>query len=149
MLLPCADDTIHRSHVHRKDTADLSFCGHRQRKDSPGTPLRHADGLYPKAHRPADQDICPEDQGRVEEIYNAFLNPREYLSLGRREDIVQINTVEITEIEEVELDLSKLKVQIKEFSSPFTGKQQKYYFFNFYFFSGDIDNIFIPTLKYS
>lgn len=48
--------------------------------------------------------ICPEDQGRIEEIYNAFLYPREYLSLGRREDIVQINSVEIAEIEEVELD---------------------------------------------
>ncbi|MDR3597936.1 CRISPR-associated protein Cas5 [Clostridium sp.] len=48
--------------------------------------------------------ICPDDQGRVEEIYNAFVNPREYLSLGRREDIVQINSVEITEIEEAELD---------------------------------------------
>ena len=48
--------------------------------------------------------ICPDDQGRVEEIYNAFLCPREYLSLGRREDIVQVNSVEITEIEEVELD---------------------------------------------
>ncbi len=44
--------------------------------------------------------ICPEDQERVDEIYNAFVNPREYLSLGRREDIVQINSVEIIEIEE-------------------------------------------------
>lgn len=48
--------------------------------------------------------ICPEDQEKVEEIYNAFLNPREYLSLGRREDIVQVNSIEITEIEEIELD---------------------------------------------
>lgn len=48
--------------------------------------------------------ICPEDQEKVEEIYNAFLYPREYLSLGRREDIVQINSVKITEIEEVELN---------------------------------------------
>lgn len=47
--------------------------------------------------------ICPDDQERVDEIYNAFLCPREYLSLGRREDIVQVNSVEITEIEEVEL----------------------------------------------
>lgn len=36
-----------------------------------------------------------------------------------------------SEIEEIELDLSKLKVQIQEFSSPFTGKLQKYYFFNY------------------
>lgn len=48
--------------------------------------------------------ICPEEQERIEEIYNAFLCPREYLSLGRREDIVQVNSVEITEIREVQLD---------------------------------------------
>lgn len=48
--------------------------------------------------------ICPEDQERVDEIYNSFMCPREYLSLGRREDIVQVNSVKITEIEEVELD---------------------------------------------
>lgn len=48
--------------------------------------------------------IYPDDQERVEEIYNAFLYPREYLSLGRREDIVQINSIKVTEIEEVELD---------------------------------------------
>lgn len=48
--------------------------------------------------------ICPEDQGRIEEIYNAFLYPREYLSLGRREDIVQINSVHVVEIDEAELD---------------------------------------------
>lgn len=39
--------------------------------------------------------------------------------------------VQESEIEEVELDLSKLKVEIKEFNSPFTGKLQKYYFFNY------------------
>ena len=42
------------------------------------------------------------------------------------------------EIEEAQLDLSKLKVQIKEFNSPFTGKPQKYYFFNY-----DGEDIFI------
>ena len=39
--------------------------------------------------------------------------------------------VEESEIEEIELDLTKLNVQIKEFNSPFTGKLQKYYFFNY------------------
>lgn len=33
--------------------------------------------------------------------------------------------------EEIILDLTKLKVEIKEFTSPFTGKEQKYYFFNY------------------
>lgn len=46
--------------------------------------------------------------------------------------------VEESEIEEVELDLSKLKVEIKEFNSPFTGKLQKYYFFNY-----DGEDIFV------
>ncbi len=39
--------------------------------------------------------------------------------------------VKESEIEEVELDLTKLKVEIREFNSPFTGKLQKYYFFNY------------------
>lgn len=46
--------------------------------------------------------------------------------------------VQESEIEEIELDLSKLKVQIREFNSPFTGKLQKYYFFNY-----DGEDIFI------
>ena len=39
--------------------------------------------------------------------------------------------VQEAEIEEIELDLTKLKVEIQEFKSPFTGKEQKYYFFNY------------------
>ena len=39
--------------------------------------------------------------------------------------------VQEAEIEEIELDLSKLKVEIQQFKSPFTGKEQKYYFFNY------------------
>ena len=46
--------------------------------------------------------------------------------------------VQESEIEEIELDLTKLKVEIKEFNSPFTGKVQKYYFFNY-----DGEDIFI------
>ena len=46
--------------------------------------------------------------------------------------------VQESEIEEIELDLTKLKVEIKEFNSPFTGKLQKYYFFNY-----DGEDIFI------
>ncbi|MGN2370735.1 type I-B CRISPR-associated protein Cas5b [Clostridium cagae] len=48
--------------------------------------------------------ICPDDEERIYEIYNAFCTPREYLSLGRREDIVKINCVEIAEIEENEIE---------------------------------------------
>lgn len=48
--------------------------------------------------------ICPDDEEKIEEIYNAFCNPREYLSLGRREDIVQINSVEIVDIEETKVE---------------------------------------------
>ena len=33
--------------------------------------------------------------------------------------------------EEIDLDLNKLKVEIKEFNCPFTGKLRKYYFFNY------------------
>lgn len=51
--------------------------------------------------------ICPKDQYKVDEIYNAFKYPSEYLSLGRREDIVQINEVKIVELNEeiVEFEL--------------------------------------------
>lgn len=48
--------------------------------------------------------ICPEDQDRIDEIYNALLKPREYLSLGRREDIVTINSVQVVEVEEDDTD---------------------------------------------
>lgn len=33
--------------------------------------------------------------------------------------------------EKVELDIDKLRVEIKEFTSPFTGKLRKHYFFNY------------------
>ncbi|QNM15111.1 type I-B CRISPR-associated protein Cas5b [Fusobacterium hominis] len=42
--------------------------------------------------------IVPENQYLIEEIYNSFLKPREYLSLGRREDLVVIKEVKIVEI---------------------------------------------------
>ena len=42
--------------------------------------------------------IVPEDQSLVEEIYNAFKTPREYISLGRREDLVVIDEVKVVEI---------------------------------------------------
>ncbi|MDY3332573.1 MAG: CRISPR-associated protein Cas5 [Eubacterium sp.] len=42
--------------------------------------------------------ICPKEQSRVEEIYNAFIHPWEYPSLGRREDIALISDVKITDI---------------------------------------------------
>lgn len=39
--------------------------------------------------------------------------------------------VKESEIEEIKLDLSKLKVEIRVFKSPFTGNEQNYYFFNY------------------
>ncbi|MFD2616044.1 type I-B CRISPR-associated protein Cas5b [Terrilactibacillus laevilacticus] len=44
--------------------------------------------------------IIPEDQSIVDEIYNAFLHPWEYPSLGRREDIAIIDKVKVVEVEE-------------------------------------------------
>lgn len=46
--------------------------------------------------------IIPEDQSLIEEIEKAFLYPREYPSLGRREDIVTIEEVRVVDIFEVE-----------------------------------------------
>lgn len=47
--------------------------------------------------------IIPKDQSLVDEIENAFLFPREYPSLGRREDLVKIEEVKIVDIFEEEL----------------------------------------------
>lgn len=52
--------------------------------------------------------IAPEDQGLVEQIYSAFISPREYPSLGRREDLATIEEVKI-----VSLTLTELEKQIK------------------------------------
>ncbi len=46
--------------------------------------------------------IIPENQSLIEEIEKAFLYPREYPSLGRREDIVIIEEVKVVDIFEVE-----------------------------------------------
>lgn len=48
--------------------------------------------------------IVPEEQDLVEEIYNSFRMPREYLSLGRREDLIVIEEVKKVEIKEEECD---------------------------------------------
>ena len=42
--------------------------------------------------------IIPEDQSSLEEIRNAFANPLEFPSLGRREDLATINKVSVVEI---------------------------------------------------
>ncbi|AFS77695.1 CRISPR-associated protein Cas5 [Gottschalkia acidurici 9a] len=50
--------------------------------------------------------IIPEDQALVEEIGRAFLYPREYPSLGRREDLVVIKEAKVVDIFEEELGKS-------------------------------------------
>lgn len=52
--------------------------------------------------------ICPTNQDKIDEIYNAFKYPTEYLSLGRREDIVQINEVKIVELNEEYIETESL-----------------------------------------
>ena len=56
--------------------------------------------------------ICPTDQNKIDEIYNAFKYPTEYLSLGRREDIVQINEVKIVELNEESIEFEVLDENI-------------------------------------
>lgn len=48
--------------------------------------------------------IIPKNQESVCEIERAFLFPKEYPSLGRREDLLVINEVKVVKIREVELD---------------------------------------------
>ena len=55
--------------------------------------------------------IAPEDQQRLEEIYSAFVQPKEYPSLGRREDLVTIE-----EVKRVDLSLKELESQIPAYN---------------------------------
>ena len=48
--------------------------------------------------------IAPEDQSLVEEIYNAFVQPKEYPSLGRREDLATIDEVKVVNLFQKELE---------------------------------------------
>ena len=52
--------------------------------------------------------ICPEDQSLVNVIYEALKHPREYLSLGRREDLVRIDEVKIVDLKEKEVEVKSL-----------------------------------------
>lgn len=52
--------------------------------------------------------ICPKDESKIEEIYNAFKYPNEYISLGRREDIIQINEVKIVDLYQKEIEVETL-----------------------------------------
>ena len=47
--------------------------------------------------------IAPEDQSLVEEIYTAFVQPKEYPSLGRREDLATIDEVKVVALFPTEL----------------------------------------------
>lgn len=48
--------------------------------------------------------IVPKEQSLIDEIYNAFLFPKEYISLGRREDLVVLEKLEIVEFDEIILE---------------------------------------------
>lgn len=54
--------------------------------------------------------IVPEDENLVEEIFNAFKTPHEYISLGRREDIVVVDEVKIVEISEERIKDENLRI---------------------------------------
>ncbi|ADY55691.1 CRISPR-associated protein, Cas5t family [Syntrophobotulus glycolicus DSM 8271] len=48
--------------------------------------------------------IMPEDQEKVEEIHQALKNPKEYPSLGRREDLATFEEVKVVELSLTELE---------------------------------------------
>lgn len=48
--------------------------------------------------------IIPKDKSLIDKIYNSLKTPREYPSLGRREDLLIINEVKLVELEEKELE---------------------------------------------
>ncbi|MDT8719676.1 CRISPR-associated protein Cas5 [Clostridium sp. 19966] len=45
--------------------------------------------------------VMPENQELVSKIYNSLLSPKEYISLGRREDIARIDEVKIVNVEDI------------------------------------------------
>ena len=48
--------------------------------------------------------ICPDDQDKIEELYNGIKFPKTFLSLGRHEDLLCIEDVSMVEIGEQEYD---------------------------------------------
>ncbi|TAH60528.1 MAG: type I-B CRISPR-associated protein Cas5 [Gottschalkiaceae bacterium] len=48
--------------------------------------------------------IVPNDESLIESIFDSFINPKEYISLGRREDIVRIDEVKIVDVKKNEVD---------------------------------------------
>lgn len=43
--------------------------------------------------------IIPEDNNKIDKIYDSFKTPKEYISLGRREDIIRLDEVKIVNVE--------------------------------------------------
>ncbi|KZL91870.1 CRISPR-associated protein Cas5 [Clostridium magnum] len=56
--------------------------------------------------------ICPDDDTKVAEIYSAFKSPKEYISLGRREDLIRIDDVKIVDLTEEEVEIETLEDEI-------------------------------------
>lgn len=48
--------------------------------------------------------IVPENPEDLDTIYNGLLNPKEYISLGRREDIARIDEVKKVDLQEIIID---------------------------------------------
>lgn len=51
--------------------------------------------------------IVPEDQKLVQAIYDSLKNPKEYMSLGRREDLAVIENINIVNVKKTLMDNSK------------------------------------------
>lgn len=51
--------------------------------------------------------IVPEDQNLVQVIYDSLKNPKEYMSLGRREDLAVIENINIVNVKKTLMDNSK------------------------------------------
>lgn len=56
--------------------------------------------------------IKPNNEEFIETIYEAFKKPNEYISLGRREDLIRIDEVSIVDIEEVDCEIETLDKKI-------------------------------------
>ncbi|GAB6168088.1 type I-B CRISPR-associated protein Cas5b [Clostridium carnis] len=51
--------------------------------------------------------ICPKDEALIPIIYDSFNKPNEYISLGRREDIIRVDNVKVVDLikKDIEVDV--------------------------------------------
>lgn len=96
--------------------------------------------------------IVPEDESKFDEIYQSLKTPWEYPSLGRREDLLEIKSVEIVDIIEQEFEDEKYLNDGNKKQDYFAYIPQKYIYFDGNEYKEKLydtkDNIIIDKSRY-